>query len=178
MCLCPCFPEPLHSCQVAYNNRHLFCHRSRGQKSNIKVLLGPCSFQSHQGRSLPGLFQLLAALAFLGLCSVTATLPPSSHGPPTAVSVSLLFIRMAVIQDEGHTSLQYDLIFNYTCIVPIFKWGHIQRFQVDLAFRGRGHYLFSPLQWQERASWRRQSLYWLLKNEEDLAMHISGGAIV
>ena len=67
-------------------------------------------------------FQLLASLAFLGLwqhhCNLASIFTWPSY---LCVCVSSLFIRMAVMQDEGHTSLQYGLIFNYTCIVPIFK---------------------------------------------------------
>lgn len=69
---------------MAYNNRKVFSHSSRGWKSATKLWAGPCSLWRLQGRTLPCLSLASGgswqSLAFLRCRRITQSLPLLSHG--------------------------------------------------------------------------------------------------
>lgn len=74
--------------------------------------------------------------------------------PPSSLcvwgSLGLCFLIKTLVIGLGPTLLQHNLLLtNYVYENPIFKSGHILRFQVAVNFRGRWGLLFNPIELQD-----------------------------
>lgn len=127
---------------MTYNNKKLFSHISSGQKSQIKILAGLCSFQMLWERvcSMSLSWLLLATGSPLLIGVPLQPLPPSSlhlllgYVLPSAylslISLCPFLIRppmmVSTVYSDNPRLLSHLRIFNHICKGPLSKQSNIK----------------------------------------------------
>lgn len=110
------------------NNRNLFSRSSGGQKSEIKVLAGPCFFQNLFGRILPHFFQAGGSWGSLGCGSITPIVASSFFWPSSLFfsvyppSPFLSLIRIVVIKFRVYPNPEQSFFEALVLIMSIKIW--------------------------------------------------------